>query len=387
MKKKIAVLTALLMLFTVIILPCSSAFAAKYYPTTPIEYDKLSTALFSQLDLTTGNNNYHQNDNWKYYYRCSFTPQYSADYTVKVSSKKKMKTELYDAEGNLLSSSFAPDNANNGLYYEYSNTYYLEKGKTYFYEFAFTNGYFNSCGPFSIMMTSSPSSEIPSDDYLHLYINGKKSGSVYELDSYTPQQLIYDMSMRAVYSDGKLYEWNGKDTAIPYLNGCDIVLDLSDCSPQTGIHKVTAHFMGRKVTASFEIVDCIHSYVITSQQQASWLEQGCTVYTCNKCSESVSADIVPKGADLYADFFDCFNASSTDAGFNETYDVNSDGYINTRDYVLIKKMAAEAKNGILSSFNKQNGEQGYEPLYDLNSDGIINSRDVSALNRTLPVPN
>lgn len=387
MKKKFALLMALLMLVTGIILPCSvSAFAATYFPTTPIEYDKLSTALFSRIDLTTGTNNYHENDNWKYYYRCSFTPQYSADYTVTVSSRKKMKTELYDADDNLLSSSYAPYKANNGLYYEFSNTYYLEKGKTYYYEFAFTNGYFNSCGPFSVMMTSSPAAEIPSDDYLHLYVNGKKSGSVYELDSYSPQQLISDMSLRAVYSDGRLYEWKGEDTVIPYLNGCDIILDLSDCAAETGTHTVTVHFMGREVNAEFEIVDCIHNYVMTSQQQSSWLQQGCTVYTCIKCSESMSADIIPKGADAYTDFFDCFNLSSTDAGFNETYDVNSDGHINSRDYVLIKKMAENAKQGIYSAFNKRKGEQGYNPLYDINSDGIVNSRDVSALNRTLPVP-
>lgn len=387
MKKKFAVLMALLLIVTGVILPCGvSAVAATYFPTTPIEYDQISTALFSRLDLTTGSNNFHENDNWKYYYRCSFTPQYSADYTVKISAKKKMKTELYDAQDNLLSSSYAPDEPNNGLYYEFSNTYYLEKGKTYYYEFAFTNGYFNSCGPFSVYMTSSPAAEIPSDDYLHLYVNGKKSGSVYELDSYSPQQLISDMSMRAVYSDGKLYEWNGKDTVIPYLNGCDIILDLSDCAAQTGVHTVRAHFMGREVTASFEIVDCIHSYVASSKQEASWLQQGCTVYTCTKCSESISADIIPRGADVYADFFDYFNASSTDDDYNEIYDVNSDGHINTRDYVLIRKMKQEAENGMLSAFNKRQGQQGYDSVYDLNSDGVINARDVAELNKTLPVP-
>lgn len=66
--------------------------------------------------------------------------------------------------------------------------------------------------------------------------------------------------------------------------------------------------------------------------------------------------------------------------------MNSDGYINTRDYVLIRKMKQEAENGMLSAFNKRQGQQGYDSVYDLNSDGIINARDVAELNKTLPVP-
>ena len=175
MKKRLAVLTALLFLLTTAVLPYGiTASAASYFPTTPIEYDGLYLALFSQLDLTTGTSDFFHGDNWKYYYRCSFTPQYSAEYTVTVSSRKKMKTELYDAQDNLLSASYAPAEINEDLRYIYSHTAYLEKGVTYYYEFAYTNGYYDSSGPFSVWMTSTPSDAVPNSDYLHLYVKGSK---------------------------------------------------------------------------------------------------------------------------------------------------------------------------------------------------------------------
>ena len=66
MKKRLAVLFAVLTVLTSVVLPCGmNAAAANYFPTTPIEFENLNLALFSQLDLTTGTNNFNQNDNWK----------------------------------------------------------------------------------------------------------------------------------------------------------------------------------------------------------------------------------------------------------------------------------------------------------------------------------
>lgn len=386
MKKRFAALLAALTVITAVILPGGLyARAANYFPTTPIEFENLYVALFSQITLTTGNNNYFQNDNWKYYYRCSFTPQYSAEYTVTVSTKKKMKTELYDSEGHFISASYAPDDKNEEYRYIFSHTAFLEKGETYYYEFAYTNGYFNSCGPFIVSMTSTPAEEIPQDDYLHLYVKGKKSGSVYELSSYSVQQLMLDMSMKAVYSDGKLYEWNGTDTVIPYLNGCDIILDLSDCAETVGTHTVTAHFMGRKVTAQFEIVECIHTYT-SSLQKPKWLECGCTVYTCSKCGKSYESDYTDEGAQLYSDFFDYFNTCKTDDDYSAAMDINNDGYINSRDYTAIVMLMSDAEENMHAGFNSKCGEDDYNPDYDMNSDGYINSRDIVELRRTKPAP-
>lgn len=386
MKRKLTVLLAILTMLTAVVLPRGiTALANSYFPTTPIEFENLNLALFSQLDLTTGLNNFGNNDNWKYYYRCSFTPQYSAEYTVTVSSRKKMKTELYDSSGNLLSASYAPEVINDEMRYVFSNTEYLEKGETYYYEFAFTNGYINSCGPFSVWMTSTPSSEIPQDDYLHLYVDSKKSGTVYELSSYSPQQLISDLSLKAVFEDGKLYEWKGSQTQIPYLNGCDIILDLSDCTAETGLHTVKAHYMGYEVTAQFEIVNCIHNYT-AEYYKPEWLIPGYTVYTCTKCADSFTGDFTETGAELHRNFFEHFNASKKDSDFNAADDINGDGYINARDFSKIARMYYAAQNSMLSSFNSKRGDSDYDPYLDMNSDGYINARDYSALYRTMPKP-
>ena len=54
MKKRLAVLFAVLTVLTSVVLPCGmNAAAANYFPTTPIEFENLNLALFSQLDLTT----------------------------------------------------------------------------------------------------------------------------------------------------------------------------------------------------------------------------------------------------------------------------------------------------------------------------------------------
>lgn len=385
MKRKLAVFMAVVTVITAVFLPGVFYARAAYFPTTPIEFEFLNLALFSQLDLTTGTNSNHDNDNWKYYYRCPFTPQYSAEYTVTVTTRRKMKTELYDAQGTLISASYSPDEMNENYRYVHSHTAYLEKGQTYYYEFAFTNGYYDSCGPFTVQMTSTPAKDIPQDDYLHLYVNGKKSGSAYELDSYSPQSLLQDLSFRVVFEDGKLYEWKGENNAIASLNGCDIILDLSDCDSSLGTHTVTAHYMGRKVTAQFDIVKCIHDYS-ESVTNPTWLGQGCTVYTCSKCSESMVSDFTDSQSKQLSGFFSCYNAGEDDADFNAIYDLNSDGYINSRDYTMILKMVDYAESKMISSFNKKRNSPGYDAQYDINSDGIINSRDVVMLRQTIPEP-
>lgn len=387
MKKRLAVLFAVLTVLTSVVLPCGmNAVAANYFPTTPIEFENLNLALFSQLDLTTGTNNFNQNDNWKYYYRCSFTPQYSAAYTVTVSSRKKMKTELYDAAGSLVSASYAPEELNAENRYVFSNTAYLEKGKTYFYEFSYTSGYFNSCGPFSVWMTSTAAEEIPQDDYLHLYVNGEKQGAVYELSSFSPQQLLQDLSMKVVYANGKLYEWKGSESLIPYLNGCDIILDLSDCAAELGVHTVTAHYMGREVTAQFEIVNCIHRYETESVTAPTWLEPGYTVYRCSKCSGSVTGDFTNTVAQSSGDFFDLYNTCETDENYQAENDLNHDGYINARDYSMMLKMYQQAEKAMLSAYNAKRGDSDYVSVLDMNADGYINARDISMLSRTMPQP-
>lgn len=68
------------------------------------------------------------------------------------------------------------------------------------------------------------------------------------------------------------------------------------------------------------------------------------------------------------------------------YDLNADGYINSRDYVEINTMINEAQTEMLAAFNKKAGSAQYDSLYDLNADGVINSRDVVLLYAAKPVP-
>lgn len=384
MKRKfLPVFCCLLAFVSALVVPVSEARADSYFPNTPIEFHYLRSALFSQLDLTTGNNDYFQNDNWKYYYWCDFTPQYSAEYTVTVTTKKKMKTELYDADENFISASYSPDEKNEDNRFVFSHTAYLEKGKTYYYKFAFTNGYFNSCGPFNIKMVSGGAAEIPSDDNLHLYVNGSKNQQVYELSEFSTERLLDDLSMKVVYADGKLYTWERKATIVAYLNGCDILLDLSDCNETVGVHTVVAHFMGYTTSATFEIVDCIHTYS-ESALAPGWLTPAGTVFTCSKCGYSCTGDYTQTGAEIYSDFMSHLNSTSESGDFDPVYDLDSDGTVNVRDYKLLLNIYNEAWKEMESRLNSNDGDANYDPVYDLNADGVINIRDFSALSKTKP---
>lgn len=384
MKRKIVPLICCFLVFVTVLIPADlNAKAESFFPNTPIEFHYLKNALFSQMDLTTGNNDYFQNDNWKYYYWCDFTPQYSAEYTVTVTTKKKMKTELYDAQENLICASYSPDEKNEDNRFVFSHTAYLEKGKTYYYKFAFTNGYFNSCGQFNIKMISGGAAEIPSDDNLHLFVNGTKERQVYELDEFTTERLLNDLSFKVVYADGKLYTWERTATVIPYLNGCDILLDLSDCEETVGYHTVTAHFMGYTTTATFEIVDCIHSYT-ESPLEPGWLTPAGTVYTCTKCGYSCTGNYTETGAQIYSDFMSHLNSSSTDSDFDAVYDMDADSVVSVRDYRLLINIYNVAANEMEKRMNSCAGDADYDPVYDLNSDGVINVRDFSALRKTKP---
>lgn len=376
-KKLICVIVAVAICVATMVSGILTARAQSYLPTTPIEYHNLSSYLFSNVTLTTGDNDFNLNDNWKYYYWCDFTPQYSADYTVTVTTSRMMKTELYDSQNNLLSSSNSEDK-NENYKYVFSNTYFLEKGETYYYKFAFTGGFFNSCGSFNVKFESAGSPELQSDDHVHLYINDKTWGQKYELSQYTDNGLLDDLSLKVVYPDGTLRVWERDKTVFPYLDGCDIILDLSDCKTEVGVYTVTAYYKGYKSTASFEIVECAHEYEQVATN-LNWLKTGEVVYKCSKCGEEYTAKEAPSAFDMYKDFENQINLTQGDNNYNHFYDVDNNGVVNMRDCTLLLEYYYNAEEQIFFCINSSEGDGIYKSELDFDSNGVINIRDFTML--------
>lgn len=379
-KKVFTALTALLLSAVLMLSGFFSAYAVSFdfTPNTPKEYHDLPSALFSMRSLSTGNNDYYTNDNWKYYYWCDFCPQYSADYTLTVSSIRKMKIELYDADNNLLASAFSPETYDEEYRYVFSLTYPMEQGVTYYYKIAFTGGNFNSCGTFFIYFESTGGPLVESDDNLHLYVNGSKNRTVFEKSTYTWLGFLESLSMKVVYKDGKLYQWTEVDNGYFTLNGCDILFNFSDCEDNVGTHKVFVHYMGYYAEATYQIVDCIHTYE-EAFAQPEWLEPGQIQMVCSKCGDVIVEDYTPTGYELSTEFMSRLNSVDGDGVYESYADLDNNGIINIRDYKFLSDMYATALEGVFIHFNEKDTEEAFEGKYDINNDGVINIRDYSLL--------
>lgn len=349
-----------------------------YLPTTPL-YDTLNNMLFTLgRTFTTGNNNYFQNDNYKYYYWCDFTPQYGADYTVTVTTPKRMKIELYDSDNNFISRVDAPEEKDENNKFVFSLTHRLEERETYYYKFAYTNGYFNSCGPFFVQLSSGGGDLIPNDEYLHLFIDGMRNGKVYDMYNYSQNLMISQLSFKAVHKDGRLHTWSFEESGIFYLDGCDILMNLGDCQKTVGKHTLEVHYMGYKTAATFIIVECLHEYE-ESSIFPTWLEKGCTKYVCKKCGDSYFADYYENGQGMCSEFIGKLNSISGDDNYDVHYDLNKDGIINARDYKFLLDMYENANRELKERLNTSLDDEAYLSVYDMDNDGVINDTDYTML--------
>lgn len=389
MKKKFALILVSVIALVSVITGISAVFAATTFtPDLPIYDHNMDKGLFKMRYLTTEVYPLSEypytapeyKENRRYYYYCDFAPQYSADYTVKVNCKRKMKCELYDKDNNLLAygETAAPDSP---LNYTYEFTYPLVKGEQYYYKFVYTGGAYDSYGPFYVTFTSTESSELLPGGMKLSVINSEKS-NVYDINGFTIAQLIKDLRLDATLKDGRPLTWISKDMPIPQLNGCAIIIDQSECSKELGEHRISVYYMGHKATATYIIEGCLHDYVFDSAAPPKWLEEGYNTYVCSKCGETLKSDFTLTGAALYENYDACMNSENGDDNYSAEVDFNNDGVINARDFALINALYYDAVAECESCMNLSSEDEGYNAVYDLNQDNLIDESDFSLLVKT-----
>lgn len=387
MKKKIALLLVTIIILTASITGVNSALAAETFtPDLPIYDHDLGQWLFRERYLTTevystvtypvGTSEY--NENRRYYYLFDFVPQYSADYTVNVRCKRKMRCDLYDKDYNLLaygetSTPVTP------LNYTYEFTFPLVKGEQYYYKFYYTAGWTDSFGPFYLTFTSSESDEIGS---MKLSVINSQNTNVYDINGFTTQQMERDLRLDVTLKDGRPLTWISRDLPIPTLNNCDIIVDRSTFSKELGEHTVNVYYLGHKATTTYIVEGCLHDYVLDSSSPPKWLEEGYSTYVCSKCGEILKSDFTLTGAELYENYSQCINSVTGDDNYSEEVDFNKDGVINARDFALINSLYYDAVSECESCMNLSSEDEGYNAVYDLNQDNIIDESDFSLLVKT-----
>lgn len=380
MKK--ATRAALALLLAVLLAAGASliALAQDYTPDTPINYSSIDSALFKSVTLTTGTNPYGTNDNWKYYYRCNFTPQYSADYSCTMESIHPVGVDIYDSEESLLASDICKTLGENRRY-SATATYYLEKGKTYYFKLYFTGGHYDSCGKFDVSLKSGGSPDFPGAENLTLYVGDSIFQTVYELSEYSYQTLFYDLSLLAVFADGSFFKWQNSTSASLSIRGVDIILDMSDCTATLGKHTVRINYMGYEATASYTIVECVHNFG-SSFVKPTWLTAAHNCYECTKCGYCYEDGYTLTAREIYAGFTKYYSATENE--YFRFADMNDDGSVNLRDYSLLRSLYTVAKKDYFSHFGSAKGGDNYSAEFDVNSDGVINMRDYSLLIQSKP---
>lgn len=314
--------------------------AGTHIPNTPIEFHDMNKFLFMEKEFNTnlsGKPSWDSTcDDWKYYYWCDFKPQYGADYSFAVRARFAIRCEIYDDANNVLASAESPNKKEADGRYHLSLTHYLEKGKQYYFKFAFTDNYRDTFGQFWVYFSSGESGTLNDADHLHLTINESSTSYTYELDEYSVPKLFQDLKFIVIYPNGHFSEWISKETPIMALDGVDILLNSSDCKKEIGQHTLIAHYLGYKAEATFNIVKCKHKYSFDSITEPGWKEPGALNYKCEKCGE-INSEPTLTAEELKPIVEKCLNSKYGDAVFDERADVNRDNAVNARDVAIILK--------------------------------------------------
>ncbi len=360
-----------------------------FIPNTPIQFNNLYDALFSELHLSTGNITYpYEEGSWRYYYWCVYNCQYNADYTIHVNhnGRKAMEVQLYDADGTTM---LAEDKGTltrleTGRYnYNCEITYSLTEGHKYYYRIAFSEHYLDSCGDFTVSLVSTPGNRITSDENILLQI-GNYEPYTYDIDEYSRERLRNDLTFIAIYTGGVVDRWYGSEnpTGVPTLRGCYIMFDYSDCAATVGEHTITAHYMGRSTSKTFYITGCEHQYNLTSQTERTWLKSATQTYKCDVCGKEYTSVTEKSGKELFADFNNHLDARHGERNYSADFDLNKDQIINVRDFSILYSIFDETKQDFNRCLNLRRNDKNYKEEYDLNGDGIINMRDYVILYST-----
>ena len=177
----------------------------------------------------------------------TFTPQYTADYTLRLNGhKKNLHASLKSPDGTV--TDFEYPNHEGTTVQNHTRPYLtakLEKGKTYTYS---VWGYTAAKGAtVDVNFTSSQSGTLSQEVGLRLYLDQE------ELTTYSQQAVLNAMKLLIVDRSGAHIEWNYKDALGSLtVDDVDVIIDLSTCG-SCGTNTVVVHYMGYTATADFNL--------------------------------------------------------------------------------------------------------------------------------------
>ena len=219
----------------------------------------------------------------------TFTPQYTADYTLRLNGhKKNLHASLKSPDGTV--TDFEDPNHEGTTVLNHTCPYLtakLEKGKTYTYS---VWGYTAAKGAtVDVNLTSSQSGALTEELGLRAYLPGK---TVFY--SYDPQAVLNELKLLVGFKNAtQPLEWYYKDAGgVLSINGVDVIVDMSGCGAE-GMNTMAVYYQGYRAEAKFEIRSHEHNYEAGDSVLPTCTTAGYTPYFCTICADEVHRDIVP----------------------------------------------------------------------------------------------
>ena len=237
----------------------------------------------------------------------TFTPQYTADYTLRLNGhKKNLHASLKSPDGTV--TDFEDPNHEGTTVLNHTCPYLtakLEKGKTYTYS---VWGYTAAKGAtVDVNLTSSQSGALTEELGLRAYLPGK---TVFY--SYDPQAVLNELKLLVGFKNAtQPLEWYYKDAGgVLSINGVDVIVDMSGCGTE-GMNTMAVYYQGYRAEAKFEIRSHEHNYEAGDPVLPTCTTAGYTPYFCTICADEVHRDIVPALGHHYKEKSRAFTKATT----------------------------------------------------------------------------
>ena len=219
----------------------------------------------------------------------TFTPQYTADYTLRLNGhKKNLHASLKSPDGTV--TDFEYPNHEGTTVQNHTRPYLtakLEKGKTYTYS---VWGYTAAKGAtVDVNFTSSQSGALTEELGLRAYLQGKTV-----FDGYNPQAVLDELKLLVGFKNAtQPLEWYYKNAGgVLSINGVDVIVDMSGCGAE-GMNTMAVYYQGYRAEVKFEIRSHEHNYEAGDSVLPTCTTAGYTPYFCTICADEVHRDIVP----------------------------------------------------------------------------------------------
>ena len=219
----------------------------------------------------------------------TFTPQYTADYTLRLNGhKKNLHASLKSPDGTV--TDFECPNHEGTTVPNHTRPYLtakLEKSKTYTYS---VWGYTAANGAtVDVNLTSSQSGALTEELGLRAYLQGKTV-----FNGYNPQAVLNELKLLVGFKNAtQPLEWHYKNAGgVLSINGVDVIVDMSGCGAE-GMNTMAVYYQGYRAEAKFEIRSHEHNYEAGDSVLPTCTTAGYTPYFCTICADEVHRDIVP----------------------------------------------------------------------------------------------